>query len=636
MRSDRSKARVWEFGRFRLDESERLLLRDHLPVPLTPKVFDTLVALVERGGHLVDKEELVERLWPDTFVETGTLTRNISDLRKALGEEHYVETVPKRGYRFVVPVREAGNEVAPDGGATRAVPELASPASPDVASPGAIPRRTPRRAAWIAMTLAAIGAVVFWSSRAGRNSPPSVEKIRTIAILPFKPLTTEGNDYLGLGITDTLITRLSNVRQIIVRPTSAVQKYAAGNFDPIAVGREQRVDAVLEGSVQRVNDKVRVTVRLLGTRDGAPLWAYQCDQYCDDLFAVQDTISQQVATALLAKITGEERRLLGKRDTDDPVAYQLYLKGRHFWNRRNVEGLKKSIECFEQAIARDPNYARAYAGLSDSYLLLFGYGFQPADETIPRVKATARKALELDRTLAEAHLSLGAVAWNYDWDWKGAEREFRLAIKANPNYATAHHYLAEFLTHHARFDEGRAEIKRALELDPASLIINADAGLIAQLSGRFDDAIEQYRRTLKMDPSFRKARRLLAGSYAHEKRFKEAEAEIDQLRRSDDSPGQRDSLAAMGELYAISGRRAEALRVVAKLTRLASQGYVDPGALMWLYIHLGEKDRAFEWMEKALAARSTQLTAIRVNVGFDSIRADPRFRAILRRMNLPA
>lgn len=657
MQADTSKARVWEFGPFRLDESERLLLRDGAPVPLTPKVFDTLVALVERSGHLIDKEELVEKLWPDTFVEVGTLTRNVSDLRKALGEENYVETVPKRGYRFVAPVTEiddgcgaavvlevttgANPLVDPEGDAAREGAQFArSLGAPAVdrlrGTPGAI-RWRPAPAFWAGVSLVAGMAVVLWISRqAPTRQPASGSPIRSIAILPFKPLTPEGGDqYLGVGITDTLITRLSNIGQVIVRPTSAVQKYATGTFDPVAVGREQRVDAVLEGSVQKLGDRVRVTVRLLGTKDGAPLWAYQCDQYCDDLFAVQDTISEQVATALLAKLTGEEKRLLGKRETGSAEAYQLYLKGRHFWNRRNAEGLKKSIEYFEQAIARDPNYARAFAGLSDSYLLLWGYGFMPPDETIPRVKATAKKALELDATLAEAHLSLGAVAWNYDWDWKGAEREFRRAIELNPNYATAHHYLGEFLAYQERFDEGWAEIGRALELDPTSLIINCDAGLILQFWRRWDDAIEQYRKTLEMDPSFRKARRFLAGVYTHEKEFEAAKAELEKLRQIDDSPGKWDWLMATGDLYVYSGRRAEAQRAYAEMKRLAARGYLDPGILMWMHIHLGEKDQAFEWMEKAYAARSTTLTSIRVNPGYDPLRSDPRFKAIRRRMNFP-
>jgi DNA-binding winged helix-turn-helix (wHTH) protein/TolB-like protein/Tfp pilus assembly protein PilF len=647
--------RLFQFGHFLLDPAERKLLAKGEVVPLTPKAFDALCILVEQHGRLVEKDELMKRLWPDTFVEEVTLAHIISDLRKALKErdsaDKYIETVPKHGYRFVASVSEIWDEpidpIVTNSAQARLVGEeevsIEDNASQSLTPPTAVAavHQTAKwrtKATFLATGLVLLGLIALLSFAwpVGRvHLSSSGLKFKTLAVLPFKPLNDVGGDeYLGLGITDTLITKLSNVRQIIVRPTSAVQKYATQGFDPVAVGKEQKVEAVLEGSVQRLGDKVRVTVRLLDAQGGAPLWAYQCDEYCTDIFAMQDAVSEQVAMALLAQLSGEEKQRLAKHETSSAAAYQLYLKGRYLWNRRNAEGLKKSIEYFEQALAQDPRYARAFAGLSDSYLLLWGYGLMPPAVAIPKVKAAALKALEIDGTLAEAHLSLGAVAWNYDWDWAGAEREFRRAIELNPHYATAHHYLGEFLTYLGRFDEGWTEIERALEIDPTSLIINTDAGLVLDYARRNDQAIEQYRKALELDPNFRKARRCLAWSYMTKGRFEAAQAEVEKFRQLDDSPGKADSLMLMGDLHTFSERKAEARKVYDEVKRLAAQSYVDPGLLMWIHIRLGEKDQAFAWMERAFAERSTSLTAIKVNRGFDSLRSDPRFHDLLRRMRL--
>ncbi len=649
------KRRKLQFGPFLLDAAERQLLAGGRVVPLTPKAFDMLLALVEESGHLVTKDELMWRLWPDVLIEEVTLAHIISDLRKALkaadADGKYIETVPKRGYRFMADVSEVWDEpialVVKKSAETRLVIEgtFDTDKAAEALSTRAATLIPRQQARWkIRVTLFALGLVVlglttlliiFWPPRESGRSPGAGLKLKTLAVLPFKPLVANaGDEYLGLGITDTLITRLSNVRQIVVRPTSAVQKYAAQGFDSVAVGREQQVEAVLEGSLQQLGDKVRVTVRLLRTEDGTPLWAYQCDEYCTDIFATQDAISRQVARALLARLSDEEKQLLDKRETVSTEAYQLYLKGRYFWNRRNAEGLRKSIEYFEQAIALDPHYGHAFAGLSDSYSLLSGYGLVPNAEALPKARAMARRALELDPTLAEAHLSLGAIAWNYDWDWPAAEREFRRAIELNPNYATAHHYLGEFLTYQGRFAEGWAEIKQALEIDPTSLIINTDAGLILQFSRRYDEAIRQYRKALELDPGFRKAHRMLAAVYLNKGMYNEMQAELEKYKQLDDSPGKADWLELTGDLYAQSGRREEAKKMYAAVKRLATQGVVASGKLMWMHIHLGEKEQAFAWLEKVYAERSTDLTSIKVNPGFDPLRPDPRFQDILQRMHL--
>ncbi|HEX4949850.1 MAG TPA: tetratricopeptide repeat protein [Blastocatellia bacterium] len=625
--------RLFRFGQFLLDPAERQLRAAGAVVPLTSKVFDTLLVLVEQRGHLVEKDELMRRLWPDSFVEEVTLAHNISDLRKALGNEgrKYIETVSKRGYRFVADVSEVADETPIEAEAN---PSL-TPPNEAVAPAG----KGKRKAVWLTAGLALAGLVVLlaflWPVR--NSEPPAAGlKLKTLAVLPFRPLHDANNDeYLGLGLADTLITKLSNVRQLIVRPTSAVQKYAAAGFNAQTIGQEQMVEAVLEGSVQKLGDKVRVSVRLLAARDGAPLWAYQCEEYCTDIFAMQNAVSEQVAMALLARLTGEEKRVLTKRETGSTEAYQLYLQGRHFWNRRTAEGLKKSIEYFEQAIAKDPRYARAYAGLSDAWGLLWGYGFVPPAEAIPQARTAAQKALALDETLAEAHHALGAIAWNYDWDWAGAEREFRRAIALNPHYAPAHHYLGEFLTYLGRFDEGQAEFQRALEIDPTSLVIHTDAGLMLAITKQYDEGIAHYRKALELDPNFRKARRCLAWAYMNQGKFAESEAEIEKFRQLDDSPHHVDWLMLMGDLYTMSGRKEEARKLYVEVKRLAEQGYVDAGLLMWIHLHLGETDEVFAGLEKAFAQRSTTLTSIKVNRSFDALRSDPRFQDLVRRMKFP-
>ena len=638
---------LFQFGDFLLNPAERQLLAAGRVVPLTPKVFDTLLVLVEQRGRLVEKNELMQRLWPDTFVAEVTLAHNISDLRKVFregdGARQYIETVPKRGYRFVADVREVWEEdieltVNQSMQARLVIEETESVVENETAQT-LTPRQTGiRPLTWLAIGLAFVGLVAlpvfFWPAR--RSEPPEL-KLKTLAVLPFRPLNdADANEYLGLGLTDTLITKLSNVQQLIVRPTSAVRKYAASGFDVKAVGHEQQVEAVLEGSLQKLGNKVRVSVRLLAASDGHPLWAYQCDESCADIFAMQDAVSEQVAAALLARLTGEEKRLLAKRETTSAEAYQLYLQGRYFWNRRTAEGLRKSIEYFEQAIAKDANYARAFAGLSDAYSLQWGYGFVPPAEVIPKARAAAERALALDETLAEAHHALGALAWNYDWNWAEAEREFRRAIALNPHYAPAHHYLGEFLTYQGRFDEGQAEFAHALEIDPTSVVIHTDAGLMLAMTRRESEGIPHYRKALELDPNFKKARQCLAWAYMNEGHFAEAQAEVEKFRQLDDSPQHVDLLLLTAQLYTKSGRKAEAMRMYQEVKRLAASGYVDAGLLMWVHLHLGEMDQVFPWLEKAFAQRSTVLTSIKVNRSFDPLRSDPRFQNLLRRMKFPA
>lgn len=449
----------YEFGPFRLDATERLLLRDGEPILLPPKAFDTLLVLVANCGRILKKDDLMKAVWPETLVEENNLSQYVSALRKALGDDpnghRYIETVPRLGFRFVARVIEAGEARA--GGFARA-PESAR----------------------------------------GEGAP-----VRSIAVLPFKYLGGAGGDeYLGLGIADAIITRLSNLRQIVVRPTSSVRKYAGTAQDPLVAGRELRVEAVLEGNIQRAGNRIRATVQLISVRHEAPLWAEKFDVEFRDIFTVEDATSEQVARALILKLTREERELLAKRYTADSEAYQLYLKGRYNWNKRSQGGLRTASSYFQQAIDKDPSYALAYAGLADCHNLHSYYGELPPRESFPKAKAASIKALEIDDGLAEAHTSLAFVRAWYDWDWPAAESEFQRALELNPNYATAHHWYALFLTAMERAGEALEEIQLAHEIDPLSLPINRDVGLVYHRARQCDRAIEQYLETIELDPRF--------------------------------------------------------------------------------------------------------------------------------------
>jgi DNA-binding winged helix-turn-helix (wHTH) protein/TolB-like protein/Tfp pilus assembly protein PilF len=633
--------RVYQFGPFILNTAERLLLRDQRPVALEPKTFDTLVVLVEHSGRLVGKQELLKRVWPDSFVEEVNLARNISLLRKVLAQglvdRPCIETVPKHGYRFVAEVREApatnrlveeevesiADEVAPNGEAR-------------AARQGGEERRNVAWSPWFVLSgllvVAAIGLTFLLAARTPR-SPKAGLPIKSIAVLPFRPLTADASEpYLELGVADTLITRLSSLSQVVVRPTSAIRKYAEGEQDPLAAGRELRVDAVLEGSIQRRDDRIRVTVRLLRVSDGRPLWAHRCEEYCTDIFRTQDAISDQVAEALVSKLTGSEKRLLTKNYTENREAYQLYLKGRYFWNKRTAEGFEKAIEFFQQAIALDSHYALAYDGLSDVYGFLGGHDPVSQAEAVSKTRAAAKKALEIDESLSEAHASLGLIAMNGDFNWAEAEKEYKRAIELNPNYPTAHQWFGEFLAWMGRYDEAIAEVTRAHELDPLSMIISTDVGKVYAIARRYDRAIEQFKKTLEIDSQFSEAHGLLGLVYSLVGRSEEAIGELHQIANIQNSPGY---LSWLGYVYGVSGRKDEARRVLARLEELSTKTYVTPFSMAVVSLGIGDKDRTLDWLERAFDVPDSGPLSLKANPLLDSLRPDRRFQNLQQRMRFP-
>jgi serine/threonine-protein kinase len=458
-------------------------------------------------------------------------------------------------------------------------------------------------------------------------------QVKTMAVLPFEILNADPSDkYLGIGLADTLITQIGRIPQILVRPAGSVQKYAeTGARDPVAAGRELRVEAVLGGTVQRDTDNLRVTARLLRVGDGVVLWSAKFDKKFTDVFAVQDSISQDVAKALIRNLGDEERKLLTKRHTDNVEAYRAYLKGRYFWNKRTQAELQQSLTYFRQAIDLDPTYSSAYAGMADAYALLVWQEQLPSGEFIARAKAAATKALEIDETLAEPHASLGFVKFWYDWDLAGADWEFRRAIELDPDYATAHHWYGELLCLTSRFDDGFKELRLAQQVDPLSPIISADVGKLLFMARQPDQAIEQLQKTLELDSEMPLAHLFLALAWNKEGRHEQAIAELEKIANG---PGSRAIFkATLGFVYGQSGREAEALTILDQLIGSTSPThYVSPFHIALIYVGLGKNDQAIEWLEKAETERDPFLIYIKVDPNFDSLRSDTRFSDLLRRI----
>jgi TolB-like protein len=460
-----------------------------------------------------------------------------------------------------------------------------------------------------------------------------VAPIRTLAVLPFKPIGSgEEDEYLGLGMADALITKLSNIREVNVRPTSAVRKYGARDIDPAAVGRELHVEAVVEGSVQRVGEQVRVTVQLVSVRDGAPLWAETFDEDFNNIFAVQDRISEQVARALTLSLSSVEKELLAKRHTEDSEAYQLYLKGRYFWNKRTVEGLRRGVGYFNEAVEKDPSYALAYVGLADSYSLLGDYYGLPPEQAYPQAKGAAMRALELDKELAEAHAALAYIKAAYDWDWPGAESEYRRAIELNPNYETAHQWYAEYLSGMGRHEEALAEIRRAKEINPTSLIINAVEAWVLYHARDCDRSIEQSLKVVEMDPNFAEVYEYLKRCYDRKGMYREAIAARQTRRKlagydAEETAALREAAAATDA--GVYWRK----RLEQELEEAKQEPSVDFDVAE-IYAQLGEKDRAFACLERAYRERSYMLMYLKVAPELDPLRSDPRYADLLRRVGL--
>ena len=571
----------YEFGPFQVVPEERLLLHDGKPLHLTTRAFDTLLVLIRSASHLVKKSELMKAVWADSCVEEGNVTVAISMVRKALGDDcnghRYIQTVAKEGYRFVYGVREV---------------EMPEP-----------------------------------------ELPVKLVEIRSLAVLPFgfmNPVAT--NEYLRSGLADAIITKLARIGRIIVRPTSAVLKYANTPVDVLAVGREQDVDAVLVGHIEAFPDRIRITAQLVRVVDESLLWADTLDECPQRIFALEDELVKRIANWMSVNISGQSKMRLPRPDTESSQAHQFYLEGRHFCNKRTEEGLRRSIECFQKATTEDDHYALAYAGLADSYVWLGTYGLGPAFQAYPVAKAAALKALQLDDSLAEPHASLGIIYFYYEWDWAKAEHEFQRAIGLNPNYPLAHSWYALNLGAMGRYEEALNQVRHAQELDPLSLQINTVLGRILYFDRQYERSIDAYRKVIDLDPHYARAHTRLGITYAARGAFEDAIHEFEESQRL--SCFDPCLAGLLGHAYALAGNTHKARRLVEKLTEQSSKQYVHESSVALIWIGLGKPDQAVEWLAKAHQGRCTDMVYAKTEPLLDPVRSDPRFTALLDQMGL--
>jgi serine/threonine-protein kinase len=463
--------------------------------------------------------------------------------------------------------------------------------------------------------------------------PSSKKPQPSIAVLPFTNLSADKEqEYFCDGMAEEIINALTQVEGLRVVARTSAFFFKGKDIDIREIGRKLSVVTLLEGSVRKAGNRLRITAQLLNVADGYHLWSDRYDRDMEDIFAIQDEISRAIVEKLKFKLLGEERVALVKRYTDNFEAYNLYLKGRHFWNKRTEMDLKKAIEYFEQAIEKDPNYALAYAGLASTYVTLPEYSGLPPKEIMPKAEAAAKKALELDATVAEAHAVLGSIKTYYDWDWAGAESEFKRAIELDPSYPTAHHWYNTYLRCLGRFDEALAEIKRAQELDPLSLIINVNIGFILYLMRQYDKATDQYKKTLELDPNFSAAHGMLGWLYGVRGKFNEAIAELQKVRTLAGSGPF--VLGHLGYCYGRAEKRNDAINILNELFEFSKQGYSVSFDIGFVYYGLGDKEKTFEWLEKAYQERSSWLLYLNADPMWDSLRSDLQFIALMRKIGL--
>ena len=476
------------------------------------------------------------------------------------------------------------------------------------------------------LSVASIAYYFFFARGSNRAA------IDSIAVLPLVNTSGDPNtEYLSDGISEALINSLTELRQLRVIARSTAFRYKGKEVDPQAVGRELNVRAVLMGRVRQVGDTLNIQVDLVDATTGAQLWGEEYERKVSDILSVKQAIAREVTEKLRLRLSGEEQRLLVRRDTTNAEVYQFYLRGRFFWNKRTAEGIRKAMEQFQQAIDRDPNYALGHVGLADCYLTLEEYAGVPASETLPKARAAADRALQIDDSLAEAHAS-SAVTYKKLWHWAEAEKEYKRAIDLNPNYPSVHHWFAIYLYARGQFDDAMREIKRAQELDPLSPVISVNVAIIYLLKNDLNSAIEQCKRIIELDPGYPAAREQLGWAYLKQRRYEEATAEF---QRAVELSGRAGTyLSSLGYCYAVNGRRAEALAILKELEERYAGRKAIAKDLAGVYAGLGEKDQAFAWLEKSLEQRSGELPYITTHFHFEDLRSDPRYAALVRRMGL--
>ncbi|MBI3934701.1 MAG: winged helix-turn-helix domain-containing protein [Acidobacteria bacterium] len=581
MKSSSHDTTGYRFGPYESDLRAGELRKHGVKIKLQEQPFQVLTALLERAAEVVTREELHQRLWPaDTFVDFDHgLNAALARLREALCDSaaapRYIETIPRRGYRFLGKVETLGGESVS-------------------------------------------------------------ERRMMLAVLPFENLdAVPEQEYFADGMTEEMIAQLGrlNPAQLgVIARTSAMQyKRTTKGVDQI--GKELSVDFVLEGSVRRAGERVRITSQLIRVRDQSHLWAESYDRTMDDVLAIQTECAGRIAHSLALELLPSQREAMTRASTRDPAAYEAYLQGRYYWNKRSEEGFRKAIGFFERAIELDPSYALAYVGLSDVYDVLGMFSVLPPKEAYEKAQAATKKALVIDERLAEAHSSLAYARFLYEWDWAGAEREFGMGLDLNPNYVVGHYWYALFLAAMGRFDEAFSHIEEARQLDPLSLVVKNHHGWILYFARQYEQAVEQFQAALELDPGFYLARVFLGLTYVQLGKLPQAtEALVQSRDASGIHPGPISALAAV---YSLAGKGVEASRAVAQVKQMAEQRYVSPYYLALASLGLGEKEAALEWLEKAYQERSGWLVNLKVEPSMDALRSHPRFRKLVRRLALP-
>jgi TolB-like protein/DNA-binding winged helix-turn-helix (wHTH) protein/Tfp pilus assembly protein PilF len=639
----------YRFGPFTLDPASFRLDRDSNEVPLTPKAFDLLVLLVRERRRGLTKTELFDAVWPDTAVTENTLTQRIKEIREALGDNShepiYIRTIPRVGFQFIAEVVEALSEAPVPDPTPRPVPE-APPGEPEASperapvAPGPVRRWTRRQLAWVTllvMALAATGAFVYRARTA--NPPPGAaasDRRIMLAILPFENLGGDPEQaYFSDGLTEEMITELGRLDPaqlgVIARTSSMAYKGTTKSIAEIA--KELGVDYILEGSVRRESDRLRIVAQLIRASDQTHVWAEPYDRDLGSILSLQREVARAIAAGTRFSLSAEAAARLARPLKAHPDAEQAYLRGRFFLNQRTGDSIQKAREQFEQAIARDPAYAQAHAGLADAWELLASYANVAPGDALERAMAAARRALELDPELSDAYTSLATIHTSYTWDWAEAEKAYRRALQLNPSSALGHKGFGELLSKLGRHDEAIIEATRAAELDPLSLLMQANLGITDHRARRYDMAVRQMQHALGMDPNYMLAHfnlgMILAARGAYE------EALISLRRASSYVPEDGNILAVLGYACARAGRIAEARAIGAQLQKLSAEGYVSAYSRGIFHLGLGEREHALAQLEQAYEERSWLVSLLKVDPLFDDLRGEPQFEALVRRLNFP-
>jgi TolB-like protein/DNA-binding winged helix-turn-helix (wHTH) protein/Tfp pilus assembly protein PilF len=628
----RGMSAVFQFSDFALDPRRFELRRGERILKLEKIPMELLILLVEREGELVSRHEIVDRLWgPDTFLDSDrSINTAVSKLRLVLRDDserpRYIQTVVGKGYRFIADISQVQTPEATPG------PEAATAAAAeDVPAPPAARQLVRRRLGLLVTGFSLLIAALAGGYYAFRSQP--VQSPKTLAVLPFEPLNQSDRDeYLELGMADALITKLSRSGRLIVRPTSAIRKYMDANSDPLEAGRALQVEAVLDGSIQRFGDRLRVSIRLLRVRDGASLWSESYDTKFTDVFQVQDSVSERVGDALALQLSGLEKASLRKRDTTNPLAYELYMRGIFFWNKRTEDGLRKAVSYFEQAIALDPNYALAYAGLVAA-LNPMGYrGYASPQEIHPRMRTAATRAVTLDPTLPEAHVALAATLAFHEWNWAEGEKEFQRALELNPNLSLAHYWYGILLEMVGRYDEALKQRQRAQELDPITPIIISGLGDTEFLLGDNERALAQFHKALELDNSLDHSRVEIGQVYEQRGDYERAISEYRLALQY--SPGSRFAKAALGHALARAGFTVETKQILSELEEPSASGYASPFHVAIVYEGLGDHETALNYLDRAYDQRESALAGIMITPQFQTLHTHPRFQKLLQKMGL--